>query len=872
MALAPGARIGPYEVVSAIGAGGMGEVYRATDSNLKRQVAIKVLPASVAADAERLARFQREAEVLAALNHPHIAHIYAVEDRALVMELVEGPTLADVIVRGPLPIDETIAVARQIADALEAAHEVGIIHRDLKPANIKVRPDGTVKVLDFGLAKALERGPIGSAAEGFDSPTVTSPAMTGQGVILGTASYMVPEQARGRPVDRRADIWAFGCVLYEMLTGRRAFEGGDVTDTLATILKTDPDWSRLPADLASSLRRVLRRCLEKDPRRRLSAIGDARLEFEEGDESAPAASLWSPALLRIAWIGGIAVTAALSGFGIGRGLVRTAAPSPMARFQLELPATRSAAGWPEISPDGSHIAGVATGNDGIGRIWVRSMDTIGFTILTGTDGASYPFWSPDGASIAFFADDELKRVAIGGAPPRILCAAVRGRGGSWHPNGKILFASTADGMERLQWLSDSGGTPTAIRVLDQPASLHRWPHFLPDGHHFVFFFTKRDPTTDGVYLGSLDDSTATRLVPGFVEARYYDGFLFYVRDNALVAQGFDADRGVLAPGEPMLVAPSVDARQNEAGRAFSISQTGTLVFVPAVSQSVRRLRWLDSKGTLLGEVEGHVAFGFPRISPDGTRIVSVSDAGPNKLGGALWTTDVASGRPTRFTFVPAEYASPVWSRTGRQIFVSQTSTGTGFYDVFAHPATGVSGNQPLIGERIHKFAQDVSPDNKYLLYSELRSQAVVNLMLWSLADGQRSTYLSNARLVNNARISPDGRWVAYESNESGSSRVYVQSFPVPGTKYEAPGSGGAQPVWNATGTELFVVSEGNLTGVAVTASSSTLQFGATRKIFSFPPDSTYDLAVKVGRFLLSVPASPPEPATILLNWRAPARK
>jgi Tol biopolymer transport system component len=604
----------------------------------------------------------------------------------------------------------------------------------------------------------------------------------------------------------------------------------------------------------------------------LSAIGDARLEIEEHDDAVPALRPRQSSRERIVWVAAIVIAAAL-GVAIARYFAPVAAPSPMTSFGLDLPATRSDLGWPEISPDGTHLAGVAMGDDGIRRIWVRSMDAIGVTILTGTDGASYPFWSPDGLSIAFFADDKLKRVAITGAPPEVLCAAARGRGGSWHASGTLLFSSTVDGAERLQWLPDSGGTPTVVPVLDGPTRNRRWPHFLPDGRHFVFFFSERDPATDGVYLSSLDGTTATRLVPGFVEARYHNGYLFYVRENALVAQGFDADRGTLAAGEPVLIAPSVESRSNEAGKAFSVSDTGTVVFVPTTSRSVRQLRWLGPKGELIGEVSESDAFGSPRIAPDNAHIVSVSDSGPQLIGGAIWISDVATGRARRFTFARGLYVTPIWSRTGQQILASFKPVGTGWNDLFAYPSSGAGGNQPLIaGDRIHKFPQDVSPDGKYLLYSEFPTQAVGNLMLWSLADGKKSTYIATGRLMNNARISPDGQWVAYESTESGQARVYIESFPVPGTKYEVSSSGGRQPIWNVSGSELFLVSEGKLTAVAIARSAKALQIGATRQLFPFPPDSSYDVAPKTGRFLLSVPANRPEPATVLLNWRAPAKE
>jgi Tol biopolymer transport system component len=696
--------------------------------------------------------------------------------------------------------------------------------------------------------------------------------MTELGVILGTASYMSPEQAKGQPVDRRADIWAFGCVLYEMLTGRRPFEGSGVTDTLAAVLKTDPDWSRLPVDLPSSLRRVLRRCLEKDPRRRLSSIADARLELEERDDTVPAVHPRSSSWERIAWIAALVIAVALA-VSLTRYMTPAPAPSAMTRFELDIPATRTDLGWPEISPDATHLAGVATGDDGVRRIWVRSMDSIGVTILAGTDGASYPFWSPDGLSIAFFADDKLKSVATTGTPPRVLCAAARGRGGSWHGNGTVLFASTFDGREQLQWVPDSGGTPTVVPVLEGPGTNHRWPHFLPDGRHFLFFFSKRDPATDGVYLSSLDGATATRVVPGFVEARYHNGYLFYVRENALVAQGFDADRGTLTAGEPLLIAPSVELRPNEAGKAFSVSDTGTVVFVPAMSRAVRRLRWLGPKGELIGEVGESDAFGSPRIAPDGARIVSVSDPGPSRTSGAIWITDVATGRPTRFTFAPGVYTAPIWSSNSQQIFVSHEPAGSGWFDLFVYPASGAGSNQPFLGgERMQKSVQDVSPDGKYLLYAEFPSQAIGNLMLWWLADGKKSPYIATGRLTNNARISPDGKWVAYESTESGPVRVYIQSFPVPGTKYEVSAPGGRQPVWNASGSELFLVSEGKLTAVAIGKSGTTLQISGPRQMFPFPQDSTYDVAPKSGRFLISTPVNRPQPATVVLNWRAPERK
>jgi Tol biopolymer transport system component len=434
----------------------------------------------------------------------------------------------------------------------------------------------------------------------------------------------------------------------------------------------------------------------------------------------------------------------------------------------------------------------------------------------------------------------------------------------------VLFSSTVDGAERLQWLPDSGGAPTVVPVLDGPTTNRRWPHFLPDGRHFVFFFSKRDPATDGVYLSNLEGTTATRLVPGFVEARYHSGYLFYVREDALIAQGFDADRGTLAASEPILIAPSVEERENEAGKAFSLSDTGTVVFVPGTAPAVRQLRWLGRKGELIAEVGESDAFSSPRIARDGARIVSVSSPGSTRIGSAIWITDLATARPMRFTFAPDAYFAPVWSRTGEQIFVSQRPEGTGWTDLFVYPSAGADSGQPVIaGERMQKLVQDVSPDGRYLLYAEFPTQAIGNFVLWSLADGRKSPYIATGRFMNNARISPDGHWVAYESTESSATRVYIQSFPVPGTRYEVSPPGGSQPIWNALGSELFFVSEGKLTAVAIAGSGRALQIGVPRPLFTFSSDSTYDVDPMTGRFLVSIPANRPQPATILLNWRAP---
>ena len=563
MNLTIGTRLGPYEITGTLGAGGMGEVYRARDTALDRDVAIKVLPESFSADPDRLMRFEREAKTLAALNHPNISQVYGLEEHALVMELAEGDDLSALIGGNAMSLDDVLPIARQIADALEAAHEQGIVHRDLKPANIKVGANGGVKVLDFGLAKAmaLETGSGSGAtsagsAGAADRPTTMSPAITRMGMIIGTAAYMSPEQARGKSVDRRADIWAFGAVLFEMLTGRSAFEGDDVSVTLANVIKTDPDWSALPENLPRRLHRLLHRCLEKDPRRRLSAMGDARFELEESDEPAYGSGPTAPtsrARERLAWASGMAAVAVLAAI-FGLWLSGPAAESEVVRFEVTLPelALVDQRARPEISPDGRQIAVVAHGTDGLRRVWVKPSSSVEFEPLAGTEGASYPFWSPDSRSLAFFAGGELKRIAVTGGPAETLCVAIRARGGAWSSTGVILFSSSFDNVENLQQVPESGGTPTQwLPSAALPTgSRVRWPHFLPDGRRFLFFGLTREQSSEGIYLGSLDDPAVSMLVGAFSEARYADGQLLFVRDNILVAQPFDDARGELGAGDP----------------------------------------------------------------------------------------------------------------------------------------------------------------------------------------------------------------------------------------------------------------------------------------------------------------------------------
>ena len=594
LALTQGARVGPYEIVSALGAGGMGEVYRARDPRLDRDVAIKILPGAFASDPDRIARFQREAKTLASLNHPNIGGIHGIEDgngvTALVMELVEGEDLSARIRRGAIPIGEALPIARQIADALQAAHDNGIIHRDLKPANIKLRPDGTVKVLDFGLAKAME--PAGGLPAVTESPTITTPAMTRAGIILGTAAYMSPEQARGNPLDARTDIWSFGCVLYEMLTGRRAFAGDDVSDVLASILAREPDLAALPAGAPASIRRLLRRCLEKDRTARLHDIADARLEIGDAMarvdpdvDAVPPASGGRRTGERLAWIGVLAaVTLALAASWTPA--FRPVAVASEMRVDIATPPTTAPQSL-AISPDGRTIAFVATADDRA-RLWLRSLESGASRPIAGTDGAEFPFWSPDSRAVGFFADGRLRRVDVDGGSVQTIAIAAEGEGGTWNRDNVILFASLGSPISRVP---ATGGEPVALPRLAQRGSDFS-PEFLPDGNHFLYY-VRGNPEFRGTYIGTLDGTLEPRRLLDTDSGAIYaaSGHLLFVRQGTLYAQAFDP--GSLAiTGHPVSVAERV---ANNPGRpAVSVSRAGSIAYRPSSAGRAAAVRLVRS--------------------------------------------------------------------------------------------------------------------------------------------------------------------------------------------------------------------------------------------------------------------------------------
>ncbi len=682
----PFERLAHYDIAEKIGVGGMGEVYRARDTKLGRDVALKFLPDSFAGDPERLGRFDREAKVLASLNHPNIAAIYGLEQsgarRFLVLELVEGEDLAQRIRRGPIPVEDTLPLARQICDALENAHEQGVIHRDLKPANIKVDPDGKVKVLDFGLAKALEGAPADPALS--QSPTIITGG-TIQGVILGTAAYMSPEQARGRRIDRRADIFAFGCVLYEMLSGKQAFAGETVSDTLAAVLRADPDWGAVPKDVSNETTRLLRRCLEKDPKIRLRDIGEARIlidrvsrgDVEQSPET-PLASVkasigrarrWAP------WIISGALTAAA--LVLGAAHMNGRAPEmPIIRASIlppdetpwDLRGTHP--GPAAISPDGRHIAFTARNASGT-FLFVRDLESPESRMLPGTQGAGYPFWSPDSRMIGFFADGKLKRIDAGGGPPIALCEAPVGKGGSWNGDNIIAFAPSFNSA--IHKVSANGGESTPVTRVDRPRgeNSHRFPQFLPDGKHFIFLVRATGSSGTlgqvgtSIRLGSLSDSTSTELQPSVSNGLYASNHILFLRENVLMARPFDPDRFEFT-GDAFPLLEQVRFIPGAARGIFDASKNGILVYQSGARMPGNQLAWFDAEGKETGRLGESLEHDNPRISPDGKKVaVEIYDA----IGGTpdIWIYDVDRGIRTRFTFDPSPETEPVWSPDGTRL-------------------------------------------------------------------------------------------------------------------------------------------------------------------------------------------------------------
>ena len=862
MALTPGTRLGPYQVTAKIGEGGMGEVYQARDTKLDRDVALKVLPEAFTADPDRLARFEREAKVLASLNHPNIGSIYGLEEadgvKALVLELVEGPTLADRIKQGPIPIDETLPIAKQIAEALEAAHERGVIHRDLKPANIKVKDDGTVKVLDFGLAKALQPD---AGSDPSESPTISlTAAATQMGMVIGTAAYMAPEQAKGKAIDKRADVWAFGAVLYEMLTGTRVFAGGDVSDTLAYVLTKEIDWTTLPATMPTALRHLLRRCLERDPKRRLRDIGDAWLELEDprvteatqppAAGATPHLRVWQRPLVIVLIVAGIA---ALSSVAVWT--LRRPAPRAVARTTISIPATQALAFATEtsiaITPDGSHVIYRAT-VDNQSALFVRPMEALEATRLPGLSGPlRAPFISPDGGWVGFFGSRTIEKVTIRGGPPIAICELPGGtsRGASWGPDDTIVFA-TSNPETGLWRVSAGGGEPEQLTIpnAEQGEFDHVAPYFLPSGDAVLFAITSAGgPDTAQIALLSLDTGQVEVLIPGGSGPRYVaSGHIVYAAAGTLRAVGFDLDRREVT-SDPFPVLDDVRAAALSGAAEIAVADNGTLVYVRGSAGESIELTWVDRDGREEPIGADAAAYLDPKLSPDGTKVALRILAND---GMDLFVYDLARNNLSRLTFAPEGNCCPLWSPDGERILFASTRAA-GPANLYQKNADGTGEVERLTESPRHQIPFTWSPDGETVLFYGAGS---VQMLTMDVERTTSSLFQAPGTTLQFA-LSPDGRWLAYQSNENGRFDIYVRPFPdVDGGIWKVSASGGQYPVWSADGSEIFFLAGDSVMAVPITAGEKFIWDNPTvlfRGAFSAddPIYRSYDVASD-GHFLM----------------------
>ena len=894
-----GRRLASYEITSKLGEGGMGEVYRATDTKLKREVAIKVLPAAFTEDMERLARFEREAQLLAQLNHPSIAQIYGMETsgeaHALVMELVEGPTLADRLESGRLSLDESLSVARQIAEALETAHEKGIIHRDLKPQNVKASVEGKVKVLDFGLAKAMEPASSSSSVADLarsptimNSPTLTAAHGTQLGVILGTAAYMAPEQARGGHVDKRADIWAFGVVLYEMLSGRSLFSADTVSDTLAGVLKTEVDFARLPESTPPAIRRLLRRCLERNPKNRLHDIADARIvldevasgRIEEGAtprvETVAKRALWP--FVAAALVAGLALGALVAKFVAAPDW--GGAPAPRhAELEIAAPAGHAFVSGLALSADGLRLALVARGEDGRTALWVRSLDAPGMTMVAGSTDARYPFWSPDGRKLGFFAQNRLKVTDLLGGSPRTLAETgptSDARGGSWGADDRIVYAPTFLGG--LYAVAAAGGEPGAASRIPEgsPLGTQRFPSFLPDGRRFLFYASTGTGVEPGeLYLGRLGSLDSKRLGVATSAALYAaPGYLVFVQGDSLVAQRFD-DRSEELVGHPEPLGITLSGSISVSGqRSLALSSEGTLVY-RADKRNASRLVWANRRGEALGDVgsQRDIWYYGPRLSPDGRRL-AVSQYEPGSTSGGIWVHDL--GRGVAYPLTSGDGSDDtlaVWSPDGTELAYAAVGGAqtTGIYRIDAREAG--SARLWIPGERF-KLPSAWLPGGAGFLFQE--SDPSGGYTLWTIdleARGPAERLTPQRVSETNAVLSPDGRWLAYGSDATRRLEVYVRrrDDATGGSALRVSADGGNFPRWRGDGRELYYVDDhGRMMAVPV-ALGAQPTIGAPEALFQAlleeAADTQYDVTPDGQRFLLNRTLIEDRvPVSVVLGW------
>jgi eukaryotic-like serine/threonine-protein kinase len=881
-----GAQIGSYQVLSLLGVGGMGEVYQAHDTKLGREVAIKVLPAGFVDDPERLSRFQREARMLAALNHPNIATIYGLEQSGgahyLVMELVLGETLAERL--GALKIEEALKIAVQIAEALEAAHEKGVIHRDLKPANVKVTPEGRVKVLDFGLAKAFG----GDGGLDFSNAPTLTVAGTEEGRILGTPAYMSPEQARGRPVDKRTDIWAFGCVLYELLTGRQAFHGDTISDIIASILEREPHWQVLPASTPVKIRELLGRCLQKDLRRRLHDAADARIEIEEALAAPVTAEPAAPmtvvrALGRremILGVGVLLLVAVVSGLAIWNLKPAPPSPRPVSRLTIVLSPGQELA-VPDngpalaLSPDGSHIAYVA--RQGLTQqVYLRTIDSLQARPIPSTEGPVVgnnfiePFFSPDSQWMGFFAGGKLKKVSVSGGAALTLCDSSTSDGASWSSQGMIAFAPGP--IPFLQQVSDVGGAPQPLTRIEKGETVHSWPEFLPGGKALLFGAAMGGSWSNGqIAVQTVGAAEHRNLIQGGMYPHYApSGHIVYVQGGTLMAVPFDPQRlAVTGAAVPMIEGILQSTTDGDA--QYSFSANGSLAYIPGAAQSAQsKLVWVNRNGAEQPLAAPEHAYVNPRISPDGRRIA----VGITEQERQVWLYDVSRGTLTRLTFQGDNNLVPFWTPDGRRI--AFTSNKEGPRNLFWQLADGSGGLERLTTSESVQLPGSWSPGGELLAFTEVNLTTGYDIWVLRLSDRKAQPLLQTQFNESTPQFSPDGRWLAYVSDESGRKEIYVQPYPGPGGKWQISAEGGVEPLWNRNGRELFYRSGKKMMAVEIStkpsfsAGTPKMLFEGVYQLLAAISTPNYDVSPDGQRFLMLKPVesaqAAPTQINVVLNW------
>ncbi len=860
----------------------MGEVYRARDTRLERTVAIKILPQHLSDQRDAKERFEREARAISSLNHANICQLYDVGEQDgisyLVMEYLEGETLGSRLVKGPLPLEQVFRIGAEIADGLDRAHRSGVVHRDLKPGNIMLTKSGA-KLMDFGLAKAVTPvTPVSAQSSGL-TQTVANPnlPLTAQGTVVGTFQYMSPEQVEGKEADPRSDIFALGAVLYEMATGKRAFEGKTTASVLAAVLERQPaPISSVQPMTPSSLDQLVRTCMAKDPDERWQTAHDVRLQLKQISESGSQAGLVAPVVIqkkrhgRLAWAvaAAFAVVAILAG---GFAYLASEKELPVLRVQISPPdktqfnLTGDEAGPAEISPDGRYLV-FSVNVGGHTQLYLRSLDSLSAQPLPGTEGASFPFWSPDSRSVAFFTAAKLKRIDIGGGQPTALSDANLGRGGAWGPDGIIIFTPFYNAG--IFQVSASGGTAKAITKVDNVIyTSHRWPSFLPDGKHFLYVAVNHNAVNSpdtGVFLASLDGSENRLLFHTVSSARFASGYLLFLRDNTLVAQKFDPASGKLK-GDPQTLKEDVQYDSGLWRANFSVSDTGMLVYASGTSSGAQTLTWWDRSGKQLEVVDDNVALFDLTLSPDGKK-VAVTDA--NSATATIWIYDLASKLKTRLTFSGGTHRTPVWSPDSTQVAFTSDQQAS----IAVKPAAGGADERVLISSPSRAFTavSDWSRDGRYLMYEQ---GSGLNQHQWVLplsGGGKAFPYASSSPDEEAGQFSPDGRWVAYQSSESGRPEVYVAPFPWTGAKWQISTSGAVQPRWRGDGKELFYYGFGELISTQVDGSGSTFLVGATKPLFRFTLETIsreYAPSRDGQRFLvISRGEGAPQPLTLVQNW------